>query len=85
MRENRNENDFGSCNFAVRARKNETPESLIKRFLKKQKKEKVIEEVLERKKFKKNTTKRREAIYKRNSVLRKLREKEQAELLLLDN
>ena len=73
-----NEN-VGYGNFEIRARKNEDNETLIKRFLKKTKKERIIEEIVERKRFKKPTTKRREDLLKREMVLSKLRK--QKELL----
>ena len=69
-----NEN-VGFCNFEVRIRKNESTENLIRRFLKKTKKEKIVEEVLERKKFKTNTSKRREDLFRKKSILKKLKEK----------
>lgn len=74
----------GTGNFVVKLRKNETTESLIRRFVKKTKKEKLLDELLERKYFKKPTTKRREALFKRRATLAKLKAKEKLELQLDD-
>lgn len=79
-----NESTEGTGNVLVRLRKNENSETLIKRFLKKMKKERLIEEINDRKKYKKPTTKRREAHHARLKILKKLRDKEKQELLLLD-
>lgn len=76
-----NDNVEISGNFTVKLRKNEAAENLIKRFLKKTKKERIVEECLENKKYKKPTTLRREAKHRRELVLKKLREKEQADLV----
>ena len=74
---NFNENIIdGYGNFDVKLRKNETFESLVRRFLKKSKKERIVEEILDRKHYKKSTTRRREAKFRKNSVLTKLREKQ---------
>lgn len=62
--------------FEVRLRKNETVDTLIKRFLKKVKKEHLFEELFERSYYKKPSVKKREAHLKRVSILKKLREKE---------
>ncbi len=56
---------IGEGNFSVRARKTENNDTLIKRFLKKTKKERIIEEVFERSHFKKPS------IIKREEKLRK--------------
>lgn len=74
----------GSGNFQVKLRKNENSENLIKRFLKKTKKERLVEELLERKHYKKPTTKRREEFFKRKATLRKLLEKERLEMQVED-
>ena len=55
-------------------------ENLIKRFLRKTKKEGLIDELLERKKYKKPTTVRREAKFKRLLTLKRLREEENLDL-----
>lgn len=62
------------CNFSIRARKNESMENLIRRFFKKQKKEGLIEELINRKRFKKNATLRRELLHRRALVLKRLKE-----------
>lgn len=74
----------GYQNFEVRLRKNESTETLIKRFLKKTKKERIVEEVMERSRYKKPAVLKREAFFKRQNVLEKMRIKEQEALLLLD-
>ncbi len=74
----------GTDNFSVKIRKNENVENLIKRFVKKTKKERIIEEVLNRKYYKKPTTKRREDLSKRKATLEKLKAKEKLELQLND-
>lgn len=50
----------------------ESVEKMIKRFAKKMKKEKVIEEVLERKYYEKPSVKRRKKAKKRKKILEKL-------------
>jgi len=70
------ENTYENGNFTVKLRKDENSESLIKRHMKKLKKEKLLEEVYERSFFKKPTTKRRESFFKSKLVLKKLRDKE---------
>ena len=51
---------------------NESIEKVIKRFLKKTKREKIIEGVIERKYFEKPSVKRRNKAKKRKKVLEKL-------------
>lgn len=80
MLEELDERIDGTCNFHIRARKNESMDSLIKRFVRKTRKEKLIDELINRKRFKKNTTVRREDYHKRLFVLKKLREREKLEL-----
>ena len=77
---NRDENKYSGGNFTVRLRKEESTESMIRRFLKKTKKERIIEEVLERKRYKKPTTKKREAKFRRELVLAKLKQKENQDI-----
>lgn len=48
-----------ATNHVARPRKNESPERLIKRFIKKCKKDGIIDEVKDRKNFKKPSTKKR--------------------------
>jgi small subunit ribosomal protein S21 len=62
----------------VTPRKNEHPERLIKRFLKKVKKERVIEQVRERRFYEKPSVKRRKKKEQRERVLRKLEQKRRA-------
>lgn len=63
----------------VRLQKTETSEQLIRRFIRKCKKEHIIEEVLERQYYKKPAEKRREAYYRRLAVIQKLKAKEAVE------
>lgn len=53
----------------VKLRKNETVENMIKRFVRKMKKEKILEEYRERQYFKKPSEKRREALERRKIEL----------------
>ena len=75
IKKNEKEQNPGG-NFTVRLRKEESVDSLIKRHIKRLKKERLIEEILERKHFKKPTTKRRDAKRKRELVLSKLKRKQ---------
>jgi ribosomal protein S21 len=63
----------------VRKRKKETNESLIRRFVRKVKKEKIIEEYREREHFKKPSEVRRERNARRQIELEKQNQKEQRE------
>lgn len=56
-------------NMFVKLRKNETVENMIKRFVRKMKKEKILEEYRERQYFKKPSEKRREALERRKIEL----------------
>jgi len=62
-------------NVYVRACRNESPEKLIKRFSRKVKKEGIIEEVRERSRFVKNSTKRRLKKLRRKKIARKIQER----------
>jgi|TARA_R110002073_G_scaffold92256_1_gene216305 ribosomal protein S21 len=63
----------------VRKRKNESNEALIKRFIRKVKKEKIIEEYREREYYKKPSEIAREAYFRRLAELEKQKKKEQRE------
>ena len=63
----------------VRLRKNETSENLIKRFIRKAKKEKIVEEYLEKKYYKKPSEIKREEHFRRLAVFEKLKRKEKLE------
>ncbi len=63
----------------VKLRKNETVENMIKRFIRKMKKEQILEEYRERQYFKKPSEKRREALEKRKIELDRQRRKEAKE------
>jgi len=63
----------------VKKRKNETNESLIRRFVRKVKKEKIIEEYREREYFKKPSEVRREKNARRQIELEKQKRKEKLE------
>ena len=61
-----------ACNLVVKPRRNESPERVIKRFIKKTKKLGIIEEVKERRRFIKPSEKRRRA--KKRSDARRRKE-----------
>ena len=63
----------------VKLRKNETSENLIKRFSRKIKKEKIIEEYLERTHYKKPSEIKREKQARRLVQIEKLKRKEKLE------
>jgi len=63
----------------VKLRKNETSENLIKRFARKVKKEKIIEEYREREYYKKPSELRREEHFRRLAVIEKQKRKEALE------
>ena len=63
----------------VSKRKNESNEALIKRFIRKVKKEKIIEEYREREYYKKPSEIAREAYFRRLAELEKQKKKEQRE------
>ena len=63
----------------VKLRKNESSENLIKRFIRKAKKEKIIEEYLERRYFKKPSEIRREKEARRRREIEKQKRKEKLE------
>jgi len=63
----------------VKLRKNESVENLIKRFNRKVKKTKIIEEVLEKKFYKKPSVKKREKYFRRLAVIEKAKRKEKQE------
>jgi|ETNvirenome_6_85_1030632.scaffolds.fasta_scaffold77698_3 ribosomal protein S21 len=63
----------------VKIRKNEPPENLIKRFLRKIKKSKIIDEVMDRKYYKKPSERRREKEARRLAVIEKQKKKEKQE------
>jgi len=56
------------------AKRNENPESLIKKFIKKVKKEGIIDEIRERKYYKKPSVLRREKAVRRKYMIQKLNE-----------
>jgi len=60
----------------VRIRKHESPENLIKRFTKKIKRAKIIEEYLENQYYKKPSEKRREKYFQRLATIKKIKRKE---------
>tara|TARA_Y100000310_G_C20404609_1_gene679045 strand:- start:244 stop:450 length:207 start_codon:yes stop_codon:yes gene_type:complete len=60
----------------VRIRKHESTENLIKRFTRKMKKEKIIEEYLENQYYKKPSEKRREKYFQRLATIEKIKRKE---------
>ncbi len=60
-------------NVAVTPRRNESPERLVRRFVKKVKKARIVEEVRERSYYVKPSEKRRRQRRERKRVLEKLR------------
>lgn len=74
---------FKMGNFEVSLRKDEDDESLIRRFIKKTKKEKILEEWFERSRYKKPSVKEKERKFKsrlemkRNERKRLLEEKKE--------
>ena len=60
----------------VKIRKNESSENLIKRFIRKSKKEKIIEEYRERQYFKKPSEVKREKYFKRLAEIERQKRKE---------
>lgn len=63
----------------VKLRKNETCDNLIKRFVRKMKKEKILDEYRERQYYKKPSERRREEHFQRLAVFEKLKRKEKLE------
>ena len=63
------------AHVSVTPRKNEHPERLIKRFLRKVKKQRIIEEVRDRRFYEKPSVKRRKKRQQRERVLKKLAQK----------
>ena len=61
-----------ATNLTIRPRRNERPERFIKRFIKKTKKAGIIDEVKERRRYKKPSEKKREA--KRRAIARQKKE-----------
>jgi len=64
----------------VKIRRNESSENLIKRFVRKSKKEKITEEWVERRYYKKPSVIKREKHFKRLLEIEKLKRKEKAEM-----
>ena len=67
---------MSTYNLQVKARRNESAESLIKRFNRKVKNSGIIKEVLERRYYEKPSVKKRKEKAKRNRVLKKLRQEQ---------
>ena len=63
----------------VRLRKNESSENLIKRFLRKAKKTKIVDEFLEKKYYKKPSELRREKHFRKLALIEKQKQKEKRE------
>ena len=63
-----------TINVEVTSRRNEPPEKMIRRFMKKVKKEGILEEVRERAYYMKPSEKRRRKRRERDRVMKKLRE-----------
>jgi ribosomal protein S21 len=80
MRDRKNNNQYTSGNFTVRINKGESSESLIKRHIRKLKKEKLLDELFERSFYKKPSVKRRESDAKSEAIIRSARKKQSEEL-----
>jgi len=65
--------------MVVKLRKNESSENLIKRFIRKSKKEKIVDEYLEKRYYKKPSEIKREEHFRRLAVFEKLKQKEKLE------
>jgi len=63
----------------VRKRKNETVENLIKRFIRKSKKEDIVEEYRDRQYYKKPSQLRREKHFRKLALIEKQKRKEKRE------
>ena len=63
----------------VKLRKNESSENLIKRFIRKSKKEKIVDEYREREYYKKPSQLRREKHFRKLALIEKLKKKEKQE------
>jgi ribosomal protein S21 len=63
-----------TINVEVTPRRNEPPEKMIRRFIKKVKKEGILEEIRERAYYVKPSEKRRRKRRERDRVMKKLRE-----------
>ena len=61
-----------ATNLTIRSRRNELPDRLVKRFIKKTKKSGIIDEIKERRYYKKPSEKKREA--KRRAIARQKKE-----------
>jgi len=66
------------CNVEVKLRQGEHPERMVKRFLNKVKKEKIVEEIQNRKYYETPTAKRSRMKNRRKKVLAKLRREREA-------
>tara|TARA_R100000664_G_scaffold32772_1_gene48264 strand:+ start:981 stop:1226 length:246 start_codon:yes stop_codon:yes gene_type:complete len=66
-----------ASHVTVTPKKNESPERLIKRFIRKSKKERIIEQVRERRFYEKPSVKRRKKRAQRARTLQKLAQKHQ--------
>ena len=60
----------------IKRRKNQTSENVIKRFIRKVKKEKIVEEFLERRYYKKPSEVKREKHFKRLADIERQKRKE---------
>jgi len=63
----------------VKIRRNESVENLIKRFIRKVKKEEIVEEYREREYYKKPSQLRREKHFRKLALIEKLKKKEKQE------
>jgi ribosomal protein S21 len=66
------------CNVEVKLRLGEHPERMVKRFLNKVKKEKIVEEIQNRKYYETPTAKRSRMKNRRKKIIAKLRREREA-------
>lgn len=66
----------GGCNFKIQPWKDESAESIIRRFSKRTKKERILQEVFDRRHYKKPSVLRREKESRRLFTIKKALEKE---------
>lgn len=80
----KSETKFKMGNFGVHLKDNENVETLIKRFLRKTKKEKIVEETLHKSRYQKPSEKEKAREHKRKLLVKKLNRERQQEEMLAD-
>ena len=71
---------FEGGNFTVALRRDEEQENLFRRFARRTKKDRLVEEIVDGYRYKKPTTKRREAAFRKKFVLKQLQEMQESDL-----